>query len=164
MWRPILLCCLCLLPACRTERDSGAADRAEAISIGTAECGACGMVVRDQPAPRGQVVHRDGERAFFCSIGDMLVYLESPSSHGAPHAVFVETLSVDQAPTDLNTSEQIWRLASSAGFVTGIPRSGIMGEPVMVYTSQEEASRAVSTHGGQSLGWEELREAMRRQR
>ena len=31
-------------------------------------CTACGMVVREQPAPRGQVIHRDGTRVFLCDF------------------------------------------------------------------------------------------------
>lgn len=105
-------------------------------------CAVCGMLVRDQPAPRGQVVHRDGERAFTCSVADLLAYLQAPSPHGAASAVFVEVLPPDANPIELHTDAHEWTQATSAAYVVGIERAGIMGEPVLAYREAESAGRA----------------------
>jgi nitrous oxide reductase accessory protein NosL len=65
----------------------------------------CGMLVREQSAPRGQVVHRDGTRFFFCSLGDMLVHIGAPFPHGRPQAIFVEVLKPEEDPMQSHTGE-----------------------------------------------------------
>ena len=76
-------------------------DEAGSVSLAPVEiadqAGAvCGMLVRDQSAPRAQVIHADGERSFLCSIGDLLVYLDAPSPHGDPLEVLVEVMEPDE--------------------------------------------------------------------
>ena len=57
-----------LCAACSRGGASSAVERAAKDFDGD-ECAACGMIVREQPSPRAQAVHRDGERVYFCSIG-----------------------------------------------------------------------------------------------
>jgi len=64
----------------------------EAVALDDQEDEVCGMLVREQSAPRSQVVHRDGSRFFFCSLSDLLVHLDAPSPHGRADVTFVEVL------------------------------------------------------------------------
>ena len=66
---------LLLLFACEAaeQREAGLAREPEALA--DQEDAVCGMLVRDQSAPRAQVVHRDGARFFFCSLGDLMTRL-----------------------------------------------------------------------------------------
>ncbi len=127
-----------------------------AVAIGAAECVACGMVVREQPAPRGQVVHADGKRAHLCSIGDLVQYLAEPSPHGKPSAIYVEVLAPEQDPKKNSTEQRPWVPAESAGYVVGVERKGIMGKPVLAYPSAEIAATAASAHSGQQRKWSDL--------
>ena len=124
-------------------------------------CAACGMIVREQPAPRGQVIHRDGTRAFLCSIDDMLTYLAAPSPHGAAVATYVEALAPGADPAERATAARPWVEAERAGYVVGVERERIMGVPVMVYASRAGAERAAATTGGRAVAWSELRAAVR---
>lgn len=112
----------------------------------------CGMLTREQPAPRAQIVHRDGERAFPCSIGDLLVALDAPSAHGRAAEVFVEVLAVDEDPSVASRDAHAWRRAEEATFVVGIVREGVpvMGPPVLAYASREDALAVAGRHAGAS--------------
>lgn len=132
------------------------ATAAVASAIGLSECAACGMVVREQPAPRGQVVHRDGTRVFLCSLADLVQYLQAPSKHGSPVSVFVEVLDPAAAPKEKSTAERPWARAEEAGYVVGVEREGIMGKPVLAYPSAAAAAAAAARHGGQQKSWSEL--------
>lgn len=142
--------------ACDSSRQSGPGASASATPIAGAECQACGMVVREQPSPRGQVVHRDGKRVHLCSVGELLLYLREPSPHGAPSAVFVEALDPEADPHAGSTAERPWIRAESGFYVVGVPRKGIMGSPVLAYDEQSAAERAAARHGGRTVRWTEL--------
>ena len=117
----------------------------QTVALSDQEDAVCGMLVRMQSAPRGQVVHRDGSRFFFCSLGDMLIHLGAPSPHGRVEAVFVEVMDPAEDPKLSHTGEHPWMPAADVVFVVGIDRPGIMGAPVLVYANQAEADRAM--HG-----------------
>lgn len=125
--------------------------------IADQEGAVCGMVVRDQSAPRAQVVHRDGTRAFLCSIGDLLAYLQVPSPHGAAEAVLVEVMAADEDPLEAHTGPHPWLPAAQAVFLVGIERRGIMGEPVLVYRDLETAARVARGTSAQALDFAALR-------
>ncbi len=108
----------------------------------------CGMLVSEQTAPRAQVVHRDGEHAFLCSLGDLLVHLDAPSPHGAARSVFVEVMRPDQDPQLAHTGEHSWQRAEDAVYVVGVERSGVMGPPVLAYASAEAARAVARRHDG----------------
>lgn len=108
----------------------------------------CGMIVRDQPAPRAQVVHRDGQRAWLCSLGDLLVHLAAPSPHGRPEAVFVEVMAPDADPAARNAGRHPWLPASEASYVVGVSRPGVMGPPVLSYRERTGAERVAARHEG----------------
>lgn len=141
----------------KKDAEAAASAAPAAESIGTSECGACGMVVREQPAPRAQVVYASGERAFFCSIGDLVHYLETPSPEGTPTEVYVEALTPYEDPKQPSTSEHRWIPAGSAHYVLDVEREGVMGKPALVYTSRDEAATAAARHGGRGLDYTELR-------
>ncbi len=145
--------------ACSGERqEASAAHRPE--PIGVSECASCGMIVREQPSPRGQLVHRDGTRAFFCSIGDLIAYAEAPSSHGRIEQTWVEALAPDVDPAANDLEEERWVEASSAGFVLGVERDLIMGEPVLSFASASEAQAAAARLGGRAVSWTEAQDEL----
>ena len=111
-------------------------------AISNQEDAVCGMLVREQSAPRAQVVHRDGTRAFFCSVGDLLAYLEAPSPHGTVIRIYLEVMEPDESPALSHTQAHPWSEAGQASFVVGLKRSSIMGSPVMVYRDPGAAALA----------------------
>lgn len=123
----------------------------EAAALTDQEGAVCGMLVRAQSAPRSQIVHRDGSRFFFCSLGDMLVHLGAPSPHGRAEAIFVEAMLPEEDPLQSHTGDHPWVPAEDATYVVGVARQGIMGEPVLAYATRGEAEAAMLEHGGAQL-------------
>lgn len=145
-----------LAMGCTPEDASDRAGAFEPVEIADQEDAVCGMLVRDQSAPRAQVIHRDGERSFLCSIGDLLVYLEAPSPHGAPSKVLVESMDPSEDPSQSHTGPHPWILAEDGVYVVGIERRGIMGAPVLVYRSREAARQVTEGTTARVLDFEEL--------
>lgn len=144
-----------LCAACSRDGVSSAVDRAAQDFDGN-ECAACGMIVREQPSPRAQAVHRDGERVYFCSIGEALTYIAMPSPHGAIVATYVEVMAPDVDPT-LNATERTpWVAAESATYVVGVARTHVMGEPVLALAARVDAARAATRLGGRVATWSQL--------
>jgi nitrous oxide reductase accessory protein NosL len=135
-----------VLSGCSPSDDDTAVKSQQPIALSDQEDEVCGMLVREMSAPRGQVVHRDGSRFFFCSLGDMLVHLGAPSPHGRVEAIFVETMKPDEDPMQSHTGEHPWIHADEAVFVVGIERPGIMGAPVLTYANQSDAEHAMRVH------------------
>ena len=155
---PTILIALLLLGAmsCDGNRQQKAAIDTVAADFDHHECAACGMIVREQPAPRGQLIHRDGERVFFCSAADMLSYVDVPSPHGKPAAIYVETSSAE--PDAPGTAKRPWTDAKTAWYVTGIENPLIMGFPILTYTTRESAQSVASSVTGQIHDWKGIRE------
>jgi thiamine biosynthesis lipoprotein len=130
----------------------------EAGEIADHEGAVCGMLVRGQSAPRAQVIHRDGEHSFLCSIGDLLAYLEVPSPHGAAERVFVEVMDPTEDPLESHTAPHPWIPAEDAVYLVGILRRGIMGPPVLVYRSRAEAEQVAAASSARLLDFDGLRE------
>jgi len=128
--------------------------RAESLS--NHECAVCGMVVAEQPAPRAQVVHRDGTRRYFCSQGDLMSHLQAPSPHGAVQATFVEALDPLVKLEDVGKSERAWIPAEAAQYLVGRKRRGIMGEPVLVYAA--DATDVPTGEGEEILSYTQLKD------
>lgn len=131
--------------------------------IGHAECAACGMTVGNQPAPRGQVVHHDGTRAYLCSISDLIHYAGVPSRHGRIVATFVEVMDDGSDPAELATESLPWARAAEASYVMGVARPRIMGPPVLTYGAEDLAMEAAARFGGAAVSWEELQRGLHRQ-
>ena len=149
------LALLALLVGC--DDDAAAeASTVEAVSFEHHECAACGMIVREQPAPRGQLVHRDGTRVHFCAISDLAAYVGAPSPHGEPVGIFVEAMAPDVSPDDLSTVEGAWVDVHEASFVVGEFTRPVMGRPVLTFSSEGHGREAAERLGGRALDWSGL--------
>lgn len=142
-------------------------DAAETVTADTAarafeadECEVCGMILREQPAPRGQIVHRDGTRFYFCAIADMLAYLDVPSRHGAVVATYAEVMPADATAEDIDVSQRPWRLVEDVTFVFGGLERPVMGEPMLTFGSAAEGTAAAERLGARAVSWSELPDAL----
>jgi len=158
MRRACLLGTLFLIALACGDDGSGSAHRERAaVDFDGEECAACGMIVREQPSPRAQLVHADGTRLYFCAIADMLTYLQAPSPHGAATAIHVEANDPAAGdPVAHDTGPRPWVAAASARFVVGIRRERVMGQPVLAYEDDGDAGRIARRLGGEVTDWEGL--------
>jgi nitrous oxide reductase accessory protein NosL len=128
------------------------------VPIEAQEDPVCGMLVRNQSAPRAQVRHRDGTSLAFCSLGDLLVHLSAPSRHGEVIDTYVEVMHPDEDPMESHTGTHPWAPAADVFFVVGVARRGIMGPPILSYRDAATATAVVQTQpGAQRLDFEGLR-------
>ncbi len=121
------------------------------------ECAVCGMVVDEQPAPRGQVVFRDGTHKFTCSLGDLRAYVQAPNPLGDPARIYVEDVGEN---FDIKSSAAVakpWIDAGEASYVVGIQRAGIMGEPAVSFRSAREAAAFAESSGGRLVSWSAMK-------
>jgi nitrous oxide reductase accessory protein NosL len=133
------------------------------LSLANTEGAVCGMVVSEQPAPRAQVVHRDGTRLYLCGIADLLVHLEAPSPHGIPADIYVELMEADEDPREISFAEHEWIRAERALYRIGDERPRlIMGVPIMVYRDRPTAEAAIAHGPTEILDWGELQAWWRR--
>lgn len=149
---------LLLALSCGSSAPPRAEPEAGPEPIGMAECAVCGMVVREQPAPRGQVLHHDGTRAFACSIGDLRALISMPSPHGSVEQTWVEVLPADLGLDQLGKVEYPWLPADQAHYVAGIERPLVMGVPTLSYATAQGAELAAERTGGQRTTWTKLRQ------
>ena len=152
----LVLAAATTLAACGGEDLATADGLPTAVPIEHHEGAVCGMIVRDQSAPRAQVLHRDGTRSFLCSIGDLLAYLQAPSPHGEALAIMVEVMDPDEDPMETHTGPHPWVPAGEATYVLGVRRKGIMGEPVLVYRDRAAAEAAVGAAAAVIVGFDGL--------
>jgi copper chaperone NosL len=128
--------------------------------IGAHECEACGMLIREQPAPRAQLVHKDGQRHFFCSVSDMLTYMQAPSPHGSVATSFVETLHPQDDPMEFSVDPRPWTGTREAAFVLGVAKPKVMGTPILVYGSENEAKSVSEKYKGTTVSWNKLKQTL----
>ncbi|MGI9431584.1 MAG: nitrous oxide reductase accessory protein NosL [Myxococcota bacterium] len=154
--RSTLLVLALLVGACSDSDGTAGSTPLEPAEISDQEGAVCGMIVRDQSAPRGQVIHRDGERSFLCSIGDLLAYLEAPSPHGDPASVLVEVMDPSEDPWETHVGAHPWIPAHDGVYVVGVRQRQIMGPPVLVYRDRGSAERVIAGTDGRVLDYPEL--------
>jgi len=142
--RVALLLGLAFVVACGSHEGAATAAGTYSVPIADHECAACGMILREQPAPRAQLVHRDGHRAFFCSIADLVTYLEAPSPHGHATAIYVEVMPDDVTAEQLATAPMPLLSADDVSFVYGGMHRPVMGEPVLTFRTRAAAERAAT--------------------
>lgn len=144
-----------VLAGCAGAAESSAGALAAPRSIADHECASCGMIVREQPAPRAQVVHRDGTHEWFCSIADLVAYRGSPSPHGRIEHTWVEILPPEVDPAVHDMSEARWVEVERAGFVLGVERNMVMGTPVLSFATEADARAAAERLRGRAASWDE---------
>ncbi|MCP3674239.1 MAG: hypothetical protein GY829_07190 [Gammaproteobacteria bacterium] len=120
------------------------------------ECAICGMYIANQPAPRAQILHRNGEHAFFCSIGDMLTYHQIPSPLGKPVKIWVETLDKETNPLISDIEQHQWTDHKNASYLTKINRRMVMGYPVVALQSKSDSIQMQKEYGGELSTWDSL--------
>ena len=152
-----------LLIACQKGKASNGVDlRPKAFHKHS--CAACGMIIREQSAPRGQIVYRGGKHHFFCSISDMMTTLEMPSRHGKPLAVYTEVMDPHVHPNKFVTAGQTWVKATDAHYLLGYKKVRVMGVPVLVYQTKQDAQQIAKKYKASVYSWQNFLPAWRKAR
>ena len=125
----------------------------DAHSMEGHQCAVCGMVVDEQPSPRGQVVFREGEHKFTCSLGDLRAYVQAPNPLGEPARIYVEDVGAEFDLAGSATAARPWIDAGEATYVVGVKRGGVMGVPAVSFRSAREAGVFAEKVSGELVSW-----------
>ncbi len=151
-----LIACLFLV-ACGGSKTSSADQKAQPDGFEGSSCAVCGMVVDEQPPPRGQVRHRDGSHRFTCSLGDLRAYVQAPNPLGDPTDIWVEDLGAGWQPDDSSYGARPWIAASDASYVVGLERPRVMGLPVASFKEPSAAEAMSKGEGRKVVTWAQLK-------
>lgn len=149
-----LLMTVVLLPGCGGDEESAAVvQRAVAIEHGD-ECHLCGMVISEQPGPKGELYERGASAPRkFCSTRDLFAYLLDPERSHRIETVYVHDMAV--TPWD-HPDDETFIDAREAWFVAGSDRPGSMGATLGSFSRRDHAQAFVDTYGGRLYRFEEI--------
>lgn len=138
----VLLAVPVLLAAC--EREGTVADAfPEPIAADTA-CAVDGMLLRPHPGPKGQIVHADGTRSFYCDVREVFEALHDPEQGHRVARAFVQ-------PMDGRAwagHDDGWADARELIYVLGSRRMGHMGPTLVPFRERPAAQEFMAGHGG----------------
>jgi copper chaperone NosL len=143
---------LALLAACSdAARTVAARDPAD-----DAACALDGMVLKDFPGPKAQIVYQDGQIAVFCSLTELFEVLYSGESKRAIQALYVQ----DMGQADWQQPRGHWIDARKALFVVGSRKMGAMGPTFGAFAQQQDAQAFSAREGGRVLQFSEMSPAI----
>lgn len=109
------------------------------------KCPVCGMFVSKYPDWVGQILYRDGSRAFFDGAKDLFRSYFDAKQHGGNRRAPVAAVFV----TDFYTLEPIDGIA--AFYVIGSDVLGPMGRELIPFAARADAEKFLRDHGGRRV-------------
>ncbi|MBV1790320.1 nitrous oxide reductase accessory protein NosL [Marinobacterium sp. D7] len=143
-----------LLSGCSDNADTVATvRRAMAIEHGE-ECHLCGMIIENQPGPKGQLYEREVATPHkFCSTRDLFAYLLDPEHKHRIESVFVHDMAV--TPWD-HPDDQTYIDARQAWYVVGSKREGGMGPTLASFADRAVAELFIEEFGGRLYRFDQI--------
>lgn len=142
-----------LLAGCGERETQQAAQPAVAIEPGD-ECHLCGMIIEEQPGPKGQLyLSRETQARKFCSVAEMFTFLLQPEHVERIGAAYVHDVAAGSwaAPSD-----DAFVPAREAWYVLGHDLEGSMGHALASFRQQADAEAFAQEHGGRVLRFEQI--------
>lgn len=103
-------------------------------------CAQCGMLVRPEGLFASQIIFRGKKTAWFCDIGDMLLYYDGLGEDAGVSAVYVKDYSSGS-----------WIDATSAYYLTGAKVTTPMSYNIIAFESREGAEMFRDESGGDKV-------------
>ncbi len=140
-WAATLLA-LAIVSAC--ERKAPLADAFPATLTAESTCAVDGMLLMEQPGPKGQLLLSDGERLFYCDVRELFEALHDADLSHRILAAYAQPM--DGRPWGSHADG--WADARELTYVMGSERWGAMGPTLVPFRSVAAAHRFRDTHGG----------------
>jgi copper chaperone NosL len=137
-----------LLVAC--DRDIGQTAALEP-SDDTA-CAVDGMLLKDFPGPKAQIIYAEGKPDFFCDLMDLFSMMLSPEQKRKVAAAFVQ----DMGKTDWDHPRGNWIDARTAIYVAGSKKPGSMGRTFGSFSNLQDAEAFMKTEGGRIVRFDQV--------
>lgn len=140
-----------LLIGCAQQASVGPVDPASGE-----QCQLDGMVLRDYPGPKGQILYADGSIEYFCDTIELLSLYLAPEQVRKVAGVYTQ----DMAKTDWDAPAGHWIDASKAFYVQGSSRTGSMGPTFASFSTRADAEKFAGEFGGKVLAFSDITPAM----
>lgn len=141
-----------LLASCGNPESNNSTTNAPVAIESGDECHLCGMVITGFPGPKGEVFEgRQSHVRKFCSTRDLMSWYLQPENKPNSKEIYVH----DMSRSDWNSPNDDHMInAREAWFVVGSAMKGAMGPTLASFAQKADAEAFVSSHGGQTLGFE----------
>lgn len=137
----------CARPSVQLQPHEIKADTASAVD---------GMLLKDYPGPKGQIIYSDGKTDFFCDTVEMVSAVLTPEQKRPIAAVFTQ----DMGKTDWRQPVGHWIDARTAFYVVGSKKPGGMGSTFGTFSIEKDAQAFAQKEGGKVLHFKDITPAM----
>jgi len=148
-----LLLALLLFSGC-SEKSNTQASYSPKDLTGDEVCMLDGMILRDHPGPKGQIIFKNGEPHFFCDTKGLISTLYDPNYKVKIKQAFVQ----DFGNREWGSYKDNWIDVKQAFFVMDSSRFGAMGPTLATFASRTDADNFAKEFGGSVLAFSELNE------
>ncbi len=115
-------------------------------------CSLDGMLLKDYPGPKGQILYDNGEREFYCDTVELLSIYLRPEQQKRIRALYTQ----DMGKTEWREPHDNWIDATKAYYVRGSDLHGSMGPTFATFSNQSDAEAFIRKHGGKLLRFEQI--------
>jgi copper chaperone NosL len=119
---------------------------------GDTACAVDGMLLKDFPGPKAQIVYAEGKPDFFCDLMDLFSTVLIPEQRRQVAAVFVQ----DMGKTNWEHPQGNWIDAKTAIYVAGSKKPGSMGATFGSFGSMQDAQAFVKAEGGRIVRFDQI--------
>ncbi len=119
-------------------------------------CALDGMVLKDFPGPKAQVLYAEGKPDFYCDLMELFAMVLAPEQKRAVAGVFVQ----DMGKADWASPSGHWIAAKTALYVVGSRKAGSMGATFASFADKLDAAAFVKAEGGTIVPFDQVTLAM----
>jgi copper chaperone NosL len=115
-------------------------------------CALDGMLLKDFPGPKAQILYAEGKPDFFCDLMDLFATVLAPEQKRHVAAMFVQ----DMGKTDWDHPQGNWIDAKTALYVVGSKKAGSMGPTFGSFSDRQDAEAFMNKEGGRIVRFDEI--------
>jgi copper chaperone NosL len=119
---------------------------------GDTACALDGMLLKDFPGPKAQIVYAEGKPDFFCDLMDLFSTVLVPEQKRRVAAMFVQ----DMGKTGWEHPQGNWIDAKTAIYVAGSKKLGSMGTTFGSFANMQDAQAFMKTEGGKIVRFDQI--------
>lgn len=115
-------------------------------------CALDGMILKDYPGPKAQILYAEGKPDFFCDLMELFRVLLMPEQKRQISALYVQ----DMGKTDWAQPVGHWIDAKKAFYVVGSKKAGSMGPTFGTFGNEQDAHTFMQQEGGRILSFDQI--------
>ena len=115
-------------------------------------CALDGMMLKDFPGPKAQILYVEGKPDFFCDLMELFSTTLMPEQKRQIAAMFVQ----DMGKTDWDHPSAHWIAAKTAVYVVGSKKLGSMGPTFGSFANAQDAEIFAKKEGGKIFRFDQI--------